>query len=495
MEMLGPADPRRVGEYQLLRRLGHGGMGRVYLGRSRGGRLVAIKLVAPELAGDEEFRRRFTHEVEAARAVGGFYTAQVVDADTQADPPWLVTAYIPGPSLQQAVAAHGPLPLGTVRVLGSGLAEGLAAIHDCGLIHRDLKPGNVILAHDGPRVIDFGISRALDGAQLSHSVIGTPGFMSPEQARGAHTTAASDVFSLACVLVYAATGTSPYGVARPEVFLYRILNERPDLAGLPSELVPLVSACLAAEPGGRPSVAEVLHALETEGDEPNWLPEAVMAMIADRAEATRVLPPGAFGGPTDEREPGGGGRRIRMATGASVLAAAVGFGIWALLPSDGGSRLTGSGTGSGTATGTSASTFTADNDPCDVIDNTIIADAQLTSTGSSGGYTTNSTTVKTCAWQSGELGGSSDTYTLAYTSARIDLVPDPKATASADISKYLKDIPSTAVYTSTGENSCEVVWPTSHGDAVAVNTTQSFTGINCLDAADFAALVYPRAPR
>lgn len=174
----------RIGPYVLLKQLGGGGMGDVYLGRSRGGRLVAVKVVRPHLAKAPEFRRRFAVEVAAARQVGGFYTAMVVDADVTADVPWLATAYVPGPSLQEAVAAYGPLPAGTVAALGAGLAEGLTAIHSHGLVHRDLKPGNVILAEDGPRIIDFGIARALDAATrlTSHGVIGTPAFMSPEQA-------------------------------------------------------------------------------------------------------------------------------------------------------------------------------------------------------------------------------------------------------------------------------------------------------------------------
>ncbi|MEV5705608.1 serine/threonine-protein kinase [Actinoallomurus sp. NPDC052274] len=198
MDPLQVGDPRQVGAYRLLGRLGGGGMGQVYLARSRGGRLVAVKLVRPELASDASFRRRFAQEVAAARRVGGFYTAPVVDADPGADPPWLVTAFISGPSLQQAVDTHGPLPAQAVGVLGAGLAEGLAAIHAAGLVHRDLKPGNIILAADGPRVIDFGIARALDAVQASTTVLGTPGFMSPEQAGGLRVGPPSDVFATTC---------------------------------------------------------------------------------------------------------------------------------------------------------------------------------------------------------------------------------------------------------------------------------------------------------
>jgi serine/threonine protein kinase len=216
MDPLQPGDPAQVGAYRLEGRLGGGAMGRVFLGRSPGGRPVAVKLVRPELAGDGSFRVRFAREVAAARRVGGFYTAQVIDADPDADPPWLVTAYIPGPSLSEAIRVHGPLPADALRALGAGLAEGLAAIHACGLVHRDLKPGNVILADDGPRVIDFGISRALDATSITtaHAIIGTPAYMSPEQASGQPAGPGSDVFSLGSVLVHAATGASPSGQAR-----------------------------------------------------------------------------------------------------------------------------------------------------------------------------------------------------------------------------------------------------------------------------------------
>ncbi|WP_232835998.1 serine/threonine-protein kinase [Actinocorallia populi] len=189
MEGLRPEDPRRVGVYQLVGRLGGGGMGQVFLGRSPGGRPVAVKVVRPEYGRNSEFRRRFAVEVEAARRVGGFHTAPVVDADPQALTPWLVTAYVPGPSLREAVEAHGPLPEPSVQVLGAGLAEGLAAIHACDLVHRDLKPGNVLLAEDGPRVIDFGIARALEATSETATGLtpGTPAFMAPEQARGDRT--------------------------------------------------------------------------------------------------------------------------------------------------------------------------------------------------------------------------------------------------------------------------------------------------------------------
>src|SRR5580692_12445965 len=197
MDALQPDDPRQVGRYRLLRRLGTGGMGRVFLGHSPGGRLVAVKLIRAELADDPGFRLRFAQEVAAARRVGGIFTAPVVDADPDGPQPWLVTAYVDGPSLAEAVVAQGPMPVDSVLILAAGLAEGLGAVHAAGVVHRDLKPSNVLLAADGPRVIDFGISRAVDATHLTRTgmIIGSPAFMSPEQVEGSAVGPTSDVFS------------------------------------------------------------------------------------------------------------------------------------------------------------------------------------------------------------------------------------------------------------------------------------------------------------
>ncbi|MEV3986896.1 serine/threonine-protein kinase [Nonomuraea sp. NPDC049758] len=289
MEPLREDDPRQVGPYLLQGRLGGGGMGQVFLGRSRGGRPVAVKVVRPELAHDERFRRRFAIEVEAARLVGGFYTAQVVDADTDTDQPWLATDYIPGPSLQQAVATHGVLPPTAVRVLGAGLAEGLAAIHKCKLVHRDLKPANVILAANGPRVIDFGIARAWDTTShtATGAVMGTPAFMSPEQIRSDEVGPASDVFSLGAVLMFAATGRDPFGDGHSHAIMYRILHNDPNLAGLPSDLTDLVGACLTKTPQNRPSLDDLLDRLTAPAKgATRWLPPEISTMIT-RLEQTR----------------------------------------------------------------------------------------------------------------------------------------------------------------------------------------------------------------
>ncbi|MGW1432193.1 protein kinase domain-containing protein [Streptomyces sp. NPDC002431] len=289
MRELLPADPRKVGPYRLLARLGAGGMGEVFLGRSPGGRTVAVKVVRRPLAEDVHFRRRFGREVAAARRVGGFYTAQVVDADTEADQPWLVTSYIPGPSLREAVTECGPFPAQAVAALGAGLAEGLNAIHACGVVHRDLKPGNVLLADDGPRVIDFGIARALDEtSELTRSgTIGTPAYMSPEQVRGEEAGPASDVFCLAAVLAYAATGEAPFGGGRKEAVMYRVVHGEPDLSAVPADLRPLVAEALAKAPGDRPGVGEVLEGCAAlAGPDGLRLPDAVAGMVDERTVRT-----------------------------------------------------------------------------------------------------------------------------------------------------------------------------------------------------------------
>jgi len=257
MEPLSANDPPAVGEFQLRARLGAGGMGQVYLGFSPAGRAVAVKVVHAELARDAEFRHRFAREVAAARAVSGMYTAPVVAAGLDDDPPWLATAYVPGPSLAEVVGRHGPLPELAVWRLAAGLAEALRAVHACSLVHRDLKPANVLLAADGPHVIDFGISRAFEGTTVTAvgMVVGTPGYMSPEQAEGVQAGPASDVFSLGCVLAFAATGNAPFGGGSAAGVLYRVVTGQPDLSGVPGRLREVISACLAKDPSQRPDHA------------------------------------------------------------------------------------------------------------------------------------------------------------------------------------------------------------------------------------------------
>lgn len=283
MESLAPGDPAHVGPYALVGRLGAGGMGRVYLGRDAAGRHAAIKVVRAELAEERDFRRRFAREVKAARAVDGRYTAAVLGADPDAETPWLATAYIPGPSLADHIADHGPMDGGELRRLAADLAHALAAIHAAGLIHRDLKPSNILLAADGPRVIDFGIARAAEASALTRTgaTIGSPGYMSPEQIDGRPIEPSSDVFSLGAVLAYAGTGRSPFGAGATPALLYRVVHNAPDLAGAPAVLLPLITACLDKRPEARPVVRQILATV------------APPAMVAERTGtrvATRTLP-------------------------------------------------------------------------------------------------------------------------------------------------------------------------------------------------------------
>jgi len=267
MKALAADDPRVIGEYRLRGRIGSGGMGRVYLGLSPAGRAVAVKVVQPNLAQDTEFLRRFQQEVALAKAVSGIYTAPVVASGLDEDPPWLATAFVPGPSLAQVVTDHGPLSEASLWPLLGGLVEALAAIHACGVVHRDLKPANVLLATDGPRVIDFGISRAADGISLTATgvVFGTPGYVSPEQAEGKPSGPASDMFALGCVIAYAARGVGPFGVGTAASVLYRVVHSAPDLdpiaagpgtpavPGVPGRLREVLAACLAKDPAARPT--------------------------------------------------------------------------------------------------------------------------------------------------------------------------------------------------------------------------------------------------
>ncbi len=292
MRPLDRDDPREIGGYRILRVLGVGGMGRVYLARSPGGRTVAVKVIRPELSDDPGFRHLFRREVAAARRVGGAWTAPVIDADTEAPRPWLVTGYVAGPSVFEAVERHGPLPESSVRTLGAGLAEALVGIHGTGLIHRDLKPTNVLLSLDGPRVIDFGISRALDASVHTRtgSTVGSPGFMSPEQVDGRDVGPATDIFSLGSVLVFAATAEGPFGAGNGQALMFRIVSKPPELGAVPPALRDLISACLAKYAGNRPSPQEILAQLAPDGGTaalvaPGWLPGPLTTDLSRRAIA------------------------------------------------------------------------------------------------------------------------------------------------------------------------------------------------------------------
>ncbi|MEU9108242.1 serine/threonine-protein kinase [Streptomyces xanthophaeus] len=298
MQPLEAGEPRTIGAYRLLGRLGAGGMGRVYLGRSAGGRTVAVKIVHPHFAADEEFRARFRREVEAARRVGGEWTAPVLDADPEAPVPWVATGYVAGPSLDRALAGHGPLPEASVRAIGAGLARALVAVHALGLVHRDVKPSNVMLTLDGPRLIDFGIARATWGSPRTESgggtasltstgvSVGSPGYMSPEQILGKGVTGAADVFSLGAVLAFAATGRPPFSGDNAATLLYKVVHEPPELDSVPAgPLRELIEACLAKRAADRPAPEAVAAALDGALLAPGWLPAALVEEASRAAVA------------------------------------------------------------------------------------------------------------------------------------------------------------------------------------------------------------------
>ncbi|SHN45620.1 serine/threonine-protein kinase [Cryptosporangium aurantiacum] len=291
----------QLGQYRLVGVLGTGGMGTVYLGRSPGGRLVAVKAVHGHLALNPDFRIRFRREVALAQRVGGPFTAAMLDADPDGDPPWLATEYIRGQSLAQVLNEHGALPEDTVRALAAGLAEALQVIHAAGVVHRDLKPSNVLLSENGPRVIDFGIAKAVEGIDLTGDgpLLGTPGYMSPEHLAGAPLAPSSDVFSLGAVLAHAATGVAPFGAGQSFAVANRVATAPPDLSGLPPGLAELIGRCLAKEPTERPSLDWIVRQVGSFADQDSWLPSEVGNAIRHRPAATRPFtnadapPPGA----------------------------------------------------------------------------------------------------------------------------------------------------------------------------------------------------------
>ncbi|MFE9093510.1 serine/threonine-protein kinase [Streptomyces sp. NPDC007264] len=283
----------RIGSYAVVRELGAGGMGTVYLARSRGGRLLAVKVARPELAADTAFRARFRVEVDAARRVGGFHTAQVVDADPDGEPPWLATAYVPGPTLAHLITAEAPMAEGELRQLGAALAEALQAVHGCGLVHRDLKPGNIIMAPDGPRVVDFGIARSVESTRLTVTghAFGTPGYLAPEQAEGREVTGAADVFALGAVLV-AAAGGSAFGEGTPMMLMYRSVHAEADLSSVPEGIRGIVGACLEKDPARRPTTEQLL--------------DAFTGVMDASHPPTLVVPPPTLAAPPAEDGPGEG---------------------------------------------------------------------------------------------------------------------------------------------------------------------------------------------
>ncbi|MFJ1757415.1 PQQ-binding-like beta-propeller repeat protein [Kitasatospora sp. NPDC088134] len=338
-----------VGQYELLRPLGEGGMGRVYLARSPGARLVALKVIRPEYAEAPDFRVRFRREVAAARRVSGFWTPAVLDADAEGVPPWLAAEYVPAPTLHEVVRDFGVLAEPGLRALGAGLAEALAAIHAAGLVHRDLKPGNVLVAADGPRVIDFGISRAVDGADSTRvtrtgAAVGTPGYLAPEQlTAGQGAGAAADVFSLACVLTFAATGAHPFGPGPTPAVLYGIVHRAPQLDGVPAALLPLLTACLHKDPGRRPTVPELLAALGRT-DPGALVGPALQRRLAELAQdAARMVTAPAMPAPAPAVTPSAPANRPGR---RKVLALAAGGGAVLLAAAGGAASLFGGGRGS-----------------------------------------------------------------------------------------------------------------------------------------------------
>ncbi|WP_371679920.1 serine/threonine-protein kinase [Streptomyces sp. NBC_01276] len=296
---LSADDPRSIGGYRLHARLGSGGMGVVYLAYTPGGRPIALKAVRREFAADPEFRERFAQEVASARRIHGLFTAQVVDSGVDDHTPWLATTYVPGPSLHEVVHRHGPLPVRTVLLLVAGIAEALQAIHGAGVVHRDLKPANVLIAGDGPRVIDFGIARAADAVALTGAGlrIGTAAFMAPEQALGLRVTGATDVFALGALAAYVAGGSPPFGEGPESGALYRVVHEHPDLTRIPPDLHDLVAWCLAKRPEDRPGTAGLIaavHAHPAVGPRPEftdgWLPRPVLDDVGERSGDGRPHP-------------------------------------------------------------------------------------------------------------------------------------------------------------------------------------------------------------
>ncbi|WP_205752829.1 serine/threonine-protein kinase, partial [Cryptosporangium phraense] len=294
-----------LGQYRLVGVLGSGGMGTVYLGRSPGGRLVAVKAVHGHLALNPDFRTRFRREVALARRVGGPFTAAMLDADPDGDPPWLATEYIRGQALSQVLSEHGALPEHTVRALAAGLAEALAVIHAAGVVHRDLKPSNVLLSENGPRVIDFGIAKAVEGIDLTGDgpLLGTPGYMSPEHLAGGVLAPSSDVFSLGAVLAHAATGVAPFGAGQSFAVASRVASASPDLSGLPGGLAELIGRCLAKDPAERPSLEWIVRQVGSFAERDDWLPSAVDDAIRFRPAPTKpfdgVPPSSPAGSPAD----------------------------------------------------------------------------------------------------------------------------------------------------------------------------------------------------
>ncbi|MEU3616398.1 protein kinase [Streptomyces sp. NPDC006872] len=300
MKNLQPSDPASIGGYPLLGRLGAGGMGQVFLSRTGSGRLLALKTIRDDLSSEPGFEERFAREIRNSDRVRSPWTVTVVDYSAPGQSPqWLATEYVPAPSLAEWVTAHGPLLRTALLSLAAELCAAVQAVHQAGLAHRDVKPGNVLLARDRPRLIDFGVARAADDSRHTRLgvSVGSPGFLAPDQAVGAVAAEPADVFSLAAVLVYAATGRGPFSRAGEQVpaatLLYRVVHEEPDLTGVPPELTPLLTACLAKDPAARPTAARLSGWLEERGGRtgrwPEECPGDLSGQLTEAEQATRTL--------------------------------------------------------------------------------------------------------------------------------------------------------------------------------------------------------------
>ncbi|MCY9784185.1 WD40 repeat domain-containing serine/threonine protein kinase [Nocardiopsis sp. EMB25] len=339
MQRLASHDPRQVGPYRIITLLGAGGMGRVYLGLDSERTPAAVKVVRAEYAYEPDFRARFARELDLVQQVHGPHTPRVLAADPHAPTPWMATEYVLGPSLHDLVRRAGPLPERTVLLLARGIAQALERVHTAGLVHRDLKPGNVMVDAVGPQVIDFGIARALaePSSEEKAEIIGTPGYMAPETVRGGEGGSAADVFAFGGVLVYALTGTGPFGTGHPAAIQYRITSRDPELTGVPDSLIALVSACLDKDPHGRPTAAEVLRELGSPDDPlpeaEEWLPPSaarIVDSVGDEYRAALAAFPASGTKVLARRRP------MLVGGSAAALVLLVGAGTWAITGSGGG---------------------------------------------------------------------------------------------------------------------------------------------------------------
>jgi serine/threonine protein kinase len=332
---LQPDDPGRIGPYRLRGILGSGGMGRVFLGASADGQVAAVKVIRADLATDPEFRARFRREVTVARKVSSRFTVPLIDADADSAVPWLATAYVTGPSLADAVTERGPLAVPMVLRLAAGLAEGLCAIHAAGVVHRDLKPSNVLLAHDGPRVIDFGISVAAETSPLTRTglLVGSPGYMSPEQVEGREVGSPSDIFSLGAVLAFAATGEAPFGSGSAPTLAYRVVYRQVNLDRVPAEVRGLIQRCLTKDPGQRPTARDLMFAADAAAVPPTerWIPEPAsrtLLELPDRQDPSRTVTSARLS-PVSRPAPGPSGRhehrRRRLARPLTIASMVMGL--------------------------------------------------------------------------------------------------------------------------------------------------------------------------